>query len=313
MQHFARNHIQPSQLRDFLLAIAQTADRKWLLVDHGVIDVTKSLRIADTLGWPRHVALSGSSLDAFGTSGPQLLEVPVSPPADLVEALARWIAIEPTAAGLSVVSSSGAPDELQSVLAYLALATVEDDQRLHCRFADVRVLINLLPALSPTQSLRVAGAVQSWWWLDELGECRHWSAKPATADQQPATTPDQSDHLQLSNGQFARMLDASEADIIFSLLLDKTSELVPATGRGNFRLNLQRILATATRFAVTQTPDRLQFVVLSLATTETFHAHPELASTWLNIREHGASLTREMESWSDDLWAKLDSGRRPAQ
>jgi len=313
MLHFARNLVQPSQLRDFLLAVAQTADRKWLLVDNGVMDVTRSLRIADTLGWPRHVAFSGSSLDAFGTSGPQLLEIPASPQADLVEALARWVAIEPTAAGLSVLCSAASPDELQSVLAYLALATVEDDQRLHCRCADVRVLTNLLPALSLAQSLRAARAVQSWWWLDELGTPRYWSAGLAAGAQEPAPTPDRSDHLQLSNGQFARMLDASEADIIFSLLLDKTSELVPATGRGDFRLTLQRVLATATRFAVTQTPDRLQFVVLSLATGESFHGHPELASTWLNVREHGASLTREMESWSDDLWAELDSGRRPAQ
>jgi len=161
--------------------------------------------------------------------------------------------------------------------------------------------------------VRVAGVVQSWWWLDELGASCHWPSVPATRVQESALKPDPSEHLQLSNDQFARMLDASEPDIIFSLLLDKTSELVPATGRGDFRVTLQRILATATRFAVEQTPDRLQFVVLSLATGESFHAHPGLASTWLRVRERGASLTREMESWSDDLWAELDHGRRPAQ
>lgn len=309
MQQVARNVVQPSQLRDLVLVIEQTAGRKWLLVDHGVIESTKSLRIADSLGWSRYAAFSGCSLEAFGTNGPQLLEMPASSQVDLIEALARWIAIEPTAAGLSVLCSAAVPEALQSVLAYLALATVGDDQRLHCRCADVRVLTHLLPTLSPAQSLRVAGVVQSWWWLDELGAACHWP----TREQEPALKPDPSEHLQLSNDQFARMLDASEPDIIFSLLLDKTSELVPATGRGDFRLALQRILATATRFAVKQTPDRLQFVVLSLATGESFHAHPGLAQTWLRIREQGTSLTREMESWSDDLWAEIDHGRRPAQ
>jgi hypothetical protein len=100
---------------------------------------------------------------------------------------------------------------------------------------------------------------------------------------------------------------------MFALLVDKTSELVPATGRGAFRLQLQRVLDTATRFAVTQPPDRLQFVVLSLATGEDFHKHPGLQTTWRNIRESGASLQQEMTGWSDDLWAEIDHGRRPAQ
>ena len=310
MLHVARNSVQPLQLRDLVLAFEQTAERKWLLVDQGVVDPTKSLKVADTLGWPRHAAFSGSSLEAFGTYGPQLLEIPASAKADLVEALSRWIAIEPTAAGLSVLCSSASPADLQSALAYLALATAGDGQRLHCRCADARVLTHLLPNLSPAQSSRVAHAMQSWWWLDELGKACHWSAQPATGAQEP---PDSSDHLQLSKERFARMLDASEPDIIFSLLLDKTSELVPATGRGDFHRVVQRILATATEFAVEQTRDRLQFVVLSLSTGESFHAHPGLASTWRRIREEGASLTREMESWSDDLWTELDHGRQPAQ
>lgn len=313
MQNFARNVVQPSQLHELVLAVEQTAGRKWLLVDHGVVDPKKSFRIGDALGWPRHAAFLGSSLEAFGTNGPQLLEIPTSAQTDLVEALARWLAIEPTAAGLSVLCSSYAVGDLQSVLAYLSLATVGDGQRLHCRCADTRVLSQLLQTLSPIQSLRVAGVVQSWWWVDELGAASHWPTVLGARAQEPALKPDPSEHLQLSSDQFARMLDASEPDIIFSLLLDKTSELVPAAGRGDFRLALQRILATATRFAVAQTPDRLQFVVLSLATGESFHAHPGLASTWRRIRERGASLTREMESWSDDLWAELDHGRRPAQ
>jgi hypothetical protein len=313
MHQFARNPLQHSQLRDFALATEQGEGTKWLLVDHGVIDADKSLRIADRLGWHRHVAFSGSTLEVFGTDGPQLLEIPASPQHDLIEALARWIAIEPTAVGLSILCSSATLEDLQSVLAYLALATVGDEQRMHCRCADVRVLSHLLPTLLPQQSLRIARVVQSWWWPDELGTARHWSAERVSGEEQPGTQADSSTHLQLTPNQFARLLDASEPDIIFSLLLDKTSELVPSEGRGNFRLVLQRILATATRFAVEETPDRLQFVVLSLATGETFHAHPGLAQTWLRIREQGASLTREMQSWSDDLWAELDHGRRPAQ
>lgn len=311
MPSFARNAVTADQLSALAEAALRQPEPKWLLVDHGIVDAVKSGLAAASLGWQRWPAYEGSALEGFGMSAPYLHALPPMPTADLAAALARWTAIEPTAVGLSLVAAECRPAELQATLAYLAMTTVDGDLRLHCRCADARVLTNLLPVLSPAQGLRVGRVVRSWWWLDAMGQTRHWVA-PSTAPGS-GTEPDNSPHLQLGAGPFQRMMDDSEPDIMFTLLMDKTSELVPEVDRGAFRGALQRILANATRYSVTRTPDRLQFVVLSLATGEDFHLNPRLEPTWRNIRERGASLTKEMAGWSDDLWTEIDHGRRPAQ
>jgi hypothetical protein len=311
MQQYARNIPSPEQTGALADAVGRDSRRKWLLVDHGIVESTKSLQLSKKLGWTVHAALQGSDLAAFGMSGPHLNEIPELRSEKFFNSLAQWIALEPTAAGLSVICSNAEPPDLQAALNYLAMTTVDNDLRLHCRCADVRVLPNLLPLLHPRQARRVARTVGSWWWLDALGGTANWSGGEGVTGN--AEEFDTGDHLQLDNTQFQRMLDASEPDIIFAMLLDKTSELVPKSDRGQFRVRLQRILDTATRFSVRQTPDRLQFVVLSLATGEAFHEHPGLAQTWRNIRERGASLGTEMQGWSQQLWLEIDHGRRPAQ
>ena len=158
------------------------------------------MRLAQTLGWKSHSAFEGSELNSFGMSGPRLHEVPPLGAADLSEALRQWVAIEPTAAGLSMICSEAAPTELKSVLAYLAMTKVEGNVRLHCRCADVRVLPNLLPLLTGNQAARVASAVQSWWWLDALGLTSSW---PAAMRKLQSGTADDAEHLQLNGTQFS--------------------------------------------------------------------------------------------------------------
>ena len=311
MQQFARNAPSPEQVGALAEAVGRDSRRKWLLVDHGIVESTKSIQLSKKLGWTVRAALEGSDLASFGMSGPHLNEIPELRTEQLFDTLAQWIALEPTAAGLSVIYSNAEPRELQATLNYLAMTTVDNDLRLHCRCADVRVLPNLLPLLQPVQTRRVARSVGSWLWLDALGATAVWTGGDSVTGS--AKDYDSAGHLRLDSAQFQRMLDASEPDIIFAMLLDKTSELVPKRDRGEFRMRLQRILDTATRFSVRQTPDRLQFVVLSLATGESFHEHPGLEPTWRNIRERGASLATEMQGWSEQLWLEIDHGRRPAQ
>lgn len=124
--------------------------------------------------------------------------------------------------------------------------------------------------------------------MDATSSIQRWHGGALSA---PAgIEADAQDQLQLSDAQFQRRMALGEPDIMFTLLMDKTSELEPGSGRGAFRARLQRILATASQLTVAQTPDRLQFVVLSLACGENFHTHPGLQATWRNIRERGARL-----------------------
>ncbi len=313
MLPLARNELTQHHAKVFAESVASKPGAKWLLTDRALIDPGKSERLTRSLGWCSKPAFDGSPLDVFGANGPQLIAVPDLAASDWELALQKWLALDPTGAGLSVICSPSSDADVSSALRYLALATVDDDLSLHCRCADARVLVHLLPILGAPQAARLKGTIDSWWWWDAQGMACSW-----TPDQAGNLLPDSavsiaSDHLQLSNAQYAEMMDRSEPDIMFSLLMDQTSELVPETGRGDFRVGLQRILEVATQYAVTQTPDRLQFVVLSLATGESFHQHPALKAMWQRIRAQSASLSQEMKAWSDELWADLDHGRRPAQ
>lgn len=313
MLPLARNELTQHHVKAFAESVAAKPGAKWLLIDHALIDPAKSERLSQWLGWRGKAAFDGSRLDVFGAKGPQLIAVPDLAASDWEFALQKWLALDPTGAGLSVICASSSAVDVSSVLRYLALTTVDDDLSLHCRCADARVLAHLLPALTAAQAAKLAQTIDTWWWWDAQGRAGSWSPDQAGALPPGSSASINSDHLQLSNTQYAEMMDRSEPDIIFSLLMDKTSELVPETGRGDFRAVIQRILETATRYAVTQTLDRLQFTVLSLATGESFHQHPALQAMWQRIREHGASLSKEMDAWSDELWTDLDHGRRPAQ
>jgi len=109
------------------------------------------------------------------------------------------------------------------------------------------------------------------------------------------------------------MLDASEANSIFMLLLQSTPELVAEHQRGAFHAKLSSYLGTATTMRVAQLPDRLQFVVLSLTCGANFYQHPDLDSTWIAVREQGASLAELMKSWSDELWATIERKQESLQ
>lgn len=306
----ARNKLTTENVEALAESTFRISGAKWLLVDQALVEAQRSEALAKRLGWNALAAFSGSRLEVFGAQGPQLMAVPTCSKDEWVNALFKWVALEPTGAGLSVISSGAEMPQMLPTLSYLALATVEGGLPLHCRCADARVLAHLLAVLTDEQTALVSQTVASWWWWDAEGRPGSWMAGPAGGLK---AQPSSDSHLQLTSGQYAMLMDRSEPDIMFSLLMDKTSELVPDDDRGAFRALLQRILLTADGYAVQQTMDRLQFIVLSLATGEAFHLHPALQAMWQRVRAQGASLSQEMESWSDDLWAELDHGRRPAQ
>jgi hypothetical protein len=308
MINLARNSLSPVDFQRMADSLAGESRPLWMLVDNSLADPAYTLRLANELGWLQFDALSASPLHAFGNHGPVLLAVPNNDAKTLFEALQRWTRKDPCAAWLSWLTSSATAGELQSVFAYLALALVDMDTRLHCRFADARVLPALMEALTSPQAARVGATVQAWRFFGPTGQVLSWEAPGATQ-----TLADVAEHLALDAQQYAQILDASEPDIIFTLLMDKTSDLVPAELRGNFRLRLGQILKRASEFAVEQTPDRLQFVVLSLTCGERFHENLGLQTTWKAIREHHASLSKEMETWSDALWDSLEDSHKALQ
>jgi len=301
---FACDAVQEATLASaaqWLGSHAKSSLASWLMVDAALLDSARLSTVVAAAGSQCVNSLGRSPLAVFGDAAPQL--VAVHDEAHALELLSRLAFRNRTTPGFSFFVSAASISELQNLFGYLALPVVEDGLELHCRFADTRVLPSLLRNLSPPQASRVAEVIDEWRWFGRTNDIDRWCALDVVA--QSDSTPDASPRITLKNTQFASMLDASEADTMFSILVDKTPEVVASERRGQFHARLRRHLGVATARCVTQPADRLQFVVLSLTCGEHFDLHPSLESTWKSIRESKTSLTGLMKAWSDELWSEL--------
>lgn len=276
---------------------------RYLLVDPALLDTDRFYALVRRRGWIRHNTLSTSSLAAFGDLAPQLLQF-YGAEHQIESALGELLKVSDDAPALSWLTCRGALAELRGLLAYLAkVKTHERKAAIHCRFADTRVLPVLLSVLSSGQRSRVSHVIDHWGWFDRAGIISGWSGSVADAT---AEEDDGDDHLHLNLEQFHAMQRAGEADAMFTILLDKTSELVPTSERGRFHAELERYLANASRLKVSGAEDRLQFLVMSLTCGERFYAHPALVDTWADVAAGRLSFIQAQATWSDDLWQALD-------
>ena len=271
----------------------------WLLVDAALLDRRQLAWAVAASGWHTVNTLRGSRLEAFGDSAPHMIAMRGDPPA-VSRGLERLVAIDRTAPAVSAFASSSCVEELQRLFRYLGDARIDDDMDVYCRFSDTRVLPSLLAVQTPEQAEYIGRSISVWKWFGRCEDVDQW-VRPV-----PSPKPDLGDRIRLSAAQFNAMLNASEADALFTLLLEGTPELVPQAQRGQFHKRLCLFLNTAATYSVTTPRDQMQFAVLSLTCGESFHLHPQLAATWAAMRKNGSRLTEEMKSWSDDLWATLE-------
>ncbi|WP_411834241.1 DUF4123 domain-containing protein [Pseudoxanthomonas mexicana] len=274
----------------------------WLLMDLALMDHAAVASFARHAGIGLKNAFAGSGLAAFGDKAPHFVKLPDD--AASRHAIARkFIRLAGNATAMSWLRSEKPERMLQEIFAYLAEVRVEERRMpIHCRFADTRVLPELLQVLSVEQRRRVKCVVESWSWIGRTGELRSWgggSEGPGEKDESPV--------LRLSIEQFRRMQRAAEPDAVFLMLSQKTPEIVPQSEYGGFHARLCGLLDAADGFGVKAAKDRLQFVVLGLTCGEDFHAVPELQPTWRLVSGQGASLHDLMQGWSDSLWQRLDA------
>nr|WP_256506798.1 DUF4123 domain-containing protein [Cupriavidus sp. WGlv3] len=273
---------------------------QWLLVDAMLVDFARIQATARKRGWSIHNVLEHSRFAAFGDMAPHLIGLPTGD-AHAQTQIRQLIASGAAAPAFSWLASSQPMEKVCQTLAYLAMVQVDGDIELHCRFADTRILPELWRVLTDSQRLRVTQNIASWGCLDRACVPHRFRADVTSSPE----VADQRELLHLTSGQFAAMLDASEGDTMFSLLLDTTPELVPGEQRANFHAALMSYLARATTLGIKRPTDRLQFIVLSLTCAETFYQLPELADTWKQVAS-GDSLQECMTQWSDTLWNVLE-------
>jgi Domain of unknown function (DUF4123) len=287
--------------------IAQDATKggvvSWLLVDAALLGPTQLAVVVARQRWRTSNTLEGSKLDSFGPHAPQLIEL-IGTPDHVIRGLESLRQMDRSAPALSVIYSRAPLSELRALFAWLAHPRIDGDLDLHCRFADTRVLPHLLSVLSPAQRFRVSQCVEQWRWLDRMGRVGEWRCAATGVD---TGLLDDADQIQVDKAQFDAMLEASEPDIMFTLLLDNTPELVPTSQRGQFHQTLVEVLAGANTRGLKTPDDRLQFVILSLSCGLDFHLHAGLATTWEAVKDRGAKLCDQMKQWSDDLWTSLQA------
>lgn len=271
-------------------------EQPWLLVDAAIVGPNALLRACEIHRWQMQSAFEQTRMGIYDDHAPALLAWEPQNQAQTRQ-LQDWIAACPVPA-FSVVRATVGLKALRATLAYLGCASA-DGQPLYCRFADTRVLPNLLAQLRAPQAARLATAVAHWAWIDHRGQRRSWAR--AASDE----APDTASAIDLSASQFAKQMRASEPDTHFCQLLETVPSLVPAMERGAFRDRIDTALLAADAHGVEDHPDRLQFVVLALTCGESFHQHPQLQPTWQALRERRSTLAEAMTQWDATIWEQL--------
>jgi hypothetical protein len=307
---FANNALPSTGLPILAATIASSENpARWALIDAALVDADRVRAACARHGMSAVAAYAGSELSAYGDVGVLLVYLADDHNLRAKQVLTLLELAVPSTA-LSWVHSSVDVKQLQRLFAYLGMARVEDrTQPIHCRFADTRVLPALLTELTTAQLARVGQCIDGWSWVARQGQYVQWQP----SSRETGESADTHEHLHLTVAQFRAMRTAAEPDAIFMMLCEQTPSLVPeADERGDFYLQIERILQVASRFNVHDLKSRLQFVVLSLSCGEDFHTLPELQATWDGVRAGEFQLVDKMPLWGNGIWEKLEY-RRPEE
>lgn len=283
-------------------ALRPVSDHAWMLLDCALLGQSAVTDFIKHIGLTLENVFSHSELQAFGSYAPHLVRL-VGDAESRRRCMEGVLMRAGNAPAVSVLRGIGALGDLQRLFSGIAKIQVENRQAaIHCRFADTRILPSLMQTLTRSQTSRMAGIVDGFACFGRSGELLVWYFDDLQR------SPDEDEGaLRFSVEQFRAMQRAAEPDAIFLMLTQKTPELVPKGGLAAFHARVEAVLQTADSFGIRQSKDRLQFVVLSLACGENFHAVSELQPTWNAIAAQGASLLDLMQDWSDAVWKELDT------
>lgn len=291
---YSRHHLSIEPEIKHWIARSQTGDQRvYALLDGSMFDKSEIERLAKASLLFRP-ALPGSAFENLQSQGPLLCAIENADPKQLAILLRRTDGIP----ALSLISTAKSFELLSEVLLWLAIVQTEDEQRLHCRFADTRTLPLLLNCLSPGQIGRLATGIDEWLWIARCGgiESRRFS--------------DQVGHdsfgkevLQLDAGQFDFMLSAAEADMVFQMLDEKMSDLVPDSPPHEIHTRISALLDTARSYGIADLPELFQYTVVALSTRDDFDRHPAIRETWSRLKNEGLSFSMLAEQWPETFWA----------
>lgn len=284
------------------------AGKHWLaLLDGSMLDLKRLKALEEKFGVRADETLAGSPLGSFGRQGPLSVSLP-SEASALIAALVQLCAGKP---GLSFVRPRGDAAKTTTALRWLSLARTSDGAELHCRFADTRVTPSLLDVLSPVQRACVADGIERWTWPNRLGddiESRALSAGQRDSEETPSLVR----NFDLNDLQYAHILGAAEADMVFQMLAEQMPDLLPVLPAGQLHARIDRMLAAARARGLEDLPDLFQWTVIGLTTYDRFDTHPALATQWEPHDRAPRPFGDWARQWPEDIWLALEAAATQA-
>lgn len=238
-------------------------------------------------------ALLGSPFENLELQGPLLWRMDETDPKKLAIMLRRTDGIP----ALSMIATAKPLDCLTELLIWLAVAHTQDEQKLHCRFADTRVLPPLLHCLNPDQLGRLGQTMNEWLWITREGEI-----ETRQFPEQTAQTTQENEAFQIDARQFDFMITSAEADMVFQMLAEKMPDLIPDAPPHEIHARISRLLDTARAYGINDLPDLFQYTVVALSTRDDFDSHPTIQGSWERIRHEGLSFSAFAEQWPEAFW-----------
>jgi len=279
--------------------------QQWLaLLDGSMLNAARLATFERQFATRASMVFDGTRLENFGRQGPLIFTLPpISNNA--IKSLVRLCNAIPA---LSFVVPRQDAAQVEQALSWLAMACTDDGTELHCRFADTRITPHLLDALTPEQRAQVSAAIQCWSWPDRQGHDLASRAFVQTAHQ-PDGDSLFNQPFTLDTTQFAQVLHAAEADMVFQMLVERMPDLLPSQPGGQIHTRIARMLVAAHTRGLQDLPDLFQWVVIGLSTCDTFDQSPALTPVWQKYDPTTQSFGDCAQQWPEHVWHALGTAQ----
>lgn len=110
--------------------------------------------------------------------------------------------------------------------------------------------------------------------------------------------------LKLSDRQFARLIDAAEADAIIEQLLLIVPEQCAAFKPGNLHQFIAQQLEYAHRFDIQSTPDLIAYCIGAFNSGGKLHENPDALALLNNRRWRSGDLSSALAELPEECWVQ---------
>jgi hypothetical protein len=281
---------------------------KWLLIDAGLLEQSAFIRLMKPYeNTYLHNVFKKSRFEVYGSYAPHLFQIGQLDQHAQSAFLADLLILCNGIPALAAVDAWEDVISLSHCLTWFAQAFTADNLELYCRLADTRISPELLQVMDDEQRIKIGQNILQWQVVNRLGslEALLPNIKAQHNDETPFKKFASGKSFTLTDAQFAALMQKSEADTLFQMLLKNNSDLVPATDRGLFHQRLETITERAHQRGINGSTDVMLFSFVALKTHDKFDAHPVLEETWESIKQKKASFDKLVNAWSEKIWSEI--------